>query len=399
VERRAGRAGIADEYPNGADGGRDAGLLVQSARLPMRAVALIVTPRYLPLLGGTQRECALLAGEFARRGFKPVVVTELLGQDLPRSEFAGEVEIHRVPSSSTRSLLVQLRVAVRIGRLVLRYRRDAAFIVVRSVSLPAVVIGLLKAVRLISCPTFVTVENGGSEDEVVVLSRRPAFRLFRALIAANDRLNGLCEANVTHLREAGFPEHKIARIPNGVDATAWKSTRAPERVETFLFLGRIEREKGVFELAQAFATLHSRRPRVRLVVAGDGDDGAAFVARCGELGIAGAVELLGQVEYERLDALFAAVDCLVLPSYSEAMPLSVLEAAVRHRVLVASDVGDLRSLFGDRIHLCRARDPESLAEAMEAATAAKPVTDYGDVVARVAIETVAAELFALLGVH
>ena len=38
-------------------------------------VALIVTPQFLPLLGGMERECALLGEELARRGWEPVILT------------------------------------------------------------------------------------------------------------------------------------------------------------------------------------------------------------------------------------------------------------------------------------------------------------------------------------
>ena len=48
--------------------------------------ALIVTPQFLPLLGGQERQCALLADALARRGYEPVVITEQLGQDVPRRE-------------------------------------------------------------------------------------------------------------------------------------------------------------------------------------------------------------------------------------------------------------------------------------------------------------------------
>ena len=362
-----------------------------------RPAALIVTPRYLPLLGGMERECALLAAEFARRGFEPVIVTEQLGERLPRHEYTEGIEVFRIPSSPKRSSAVQAKVAARLAWLVVRHRRRAAFAVVRTMTLPALVIGLLKALRIITFPTLVTAETGGADDDVVALSRRPFFRASRFIVGSNDRLNGLCVANVDHLHANAFPKAKIINIPNGIDTRVWAATKAPERVSRFLFLGRIERNKGVFELVEAFASLRGRAPDAELRVAGEGDDTAALAARCVALGISDAVEFLGRIEYEHLGALFESIDCLVLPSYSEGMPLSVLEAAAHHRVLVVSDVGDIRRLFGDRIHLCRPRDAAALEAAMEAATASQPVTDYGDVIERVSIGTVAGQMLAELG--
>lgn len=365
-----------------------------------RRVALIVTPQYLPLLGGMERECALLATEFARRGFEPVVVTEQLGMAVPRQERAGPIRVHRIPSSPQRTLAVQLKVALRMALLALRYRRRAAFAIVRTTTLPSLVVGLLKMLRLLRFPTLVTAETGGDADDVVALSRRPLFPLSRALVSANDILNGICRANVDHLREHGFPEAKITHIPNGIDTAPWEVTSVPERVQRFLFLGRLDLEKGLLELLAAFRDLRSRHPGVSLTIAGEGPDRDGVQERCHELGLDDAVEFPGRIAYQELGSVFDAHDCMVLPSYSEGMPLSVLEAAAHRRVLVISDVGDIRALFGDRIRIVPPRDTAALGAAMEAATSdPHPSADYQGVIDEVAIGSVAQAMLTRLGVE
>ena len=366
----------------------------------MRKVALIITPRYLPLLGGMERECALLATELESKGWKPVIVTEQLGMALPRHEDSAGIRIIRIPSSEQRSLGVQLRVAAAIALITLRYRRRAAFAVVRTTTLPSLVIGLMKATRLIGFPTLVTAETGGAEDDVAALAGRPLFAISRALVSANDVLNGLCQANVDHLREFGFPEAKISMIPNGIDTTPWRTTRPPDRVRDFLFLGRVEPLKGVFELLDAFAEVHARHPDVTLTVAGEGPSVDGLRERARGLGLEREVGFAGRVPYEHLGSLFEEIDCLVLPSYSEGMPLSVLEAAAHRRSMIVTDVGDMRRLFGDRIRIVEPRDPKALAAAMEAAVIQEePETDYAEVVDAVAIENVAGAIVERLGVR
>ena len=164
-----------------------------------------------------------------------------------------------------------------------------------------------------------------------------------------------------------------------------------------LFLGRLERAKGIFELADAFAQVHAPSGELHLTVAGDGPDAGAFAARCDELGVGGAVDFRGRVEYEQIGELFAQTDCLVLPSYSEGMPLSVLEAAAHHRVLVLSDVGDMGPLFSASAHICQPRDVASLTEALRSATGdERPTTAYDSLIERVGIERVAGEIVACL---
>jgi glycosyltransferase involved in cell wall biosynthesis len=358
-------------------------------------IALIVTPRYLPLLGGMERECQLLATAFAARGYAPLVLTEGLGQGLPRRERSGPIRVLRVPSSERRTLAVQLWVALVQALVLVLLRRRAAFAVVRTMTLPTLVVGLLKRLRLIRFPTLATAETGGEADDVVALARRPLFPVSRALADAHDALNGICGFNVDHLREHGFAADRITEIPNGIDTSAWAAARAPETVRRLLFLGRLDREKGLFELLEAFGVLRERHPDVTLTFAGDGPERPRLEAQAPD-----GVTFLGRVAYEEVGALLDAHDCLVLPSYSEGMPLSVLEAAVHRRFIVATDVGDLRRLLGDRARLVAPRDVAALRHALEDLVAADRPSppDYAALVALVSIDAVADAMLRRLGV-
>jgi glycosyltransferase involved in cell wall biosynthesis len=362
-----------------------------------RSVALIVTPRYLPLLGGMERECALLARQLRSLGWDTVVITEKLGMALPARQIEDGTTVLRVPSRPRRTAFVQLRVAAALAILLLRYRRRARFAIVRTFTLPAMVVGLLKAMRLIAFPTLVTAETGGEEDDVVALERRPFFRFSRAIVARNDVLNGLCQSNVDHLHAAGFPAEKITKIPNGIDTSAWQTTSSPSSVARFLFLGRLEAAKGVYELIEAVHQLRREHPDVSLAVAGEGEARDDLERRCAELELTSTVRFLGRVPYETLGEVFRDSDCLVLPSYSEGMPLSVLEAAAHHRVLIVTEVGDIATLFGDRIRTCPPRDVPALVAAMDdAVRSANPATEYGDIINDVSIERVADALVTQL---
>lgn len=358
---------------------------------------LVVTPRYLPLLGGMERECALLADEFEQMGYEVLVLTEQLGMDLPEREVKGAVEVIRIPSSTNRGILTQLGVAARLARVMLARRSSIAFCIVRTFTLPALLVGLLKKSRLVRFPTLVTAETGGYEDDVVALHRRPFASISKALVTSNDYLNGLCRINLDHMREFGFPEKKLTHIPNGIDVSSWDFTIPPERVSSFIFLGRIEREKGIYELLTAFARVREDHPGICMTIAGDGPARNAVAERIADLGLDDQVKMPGRVDHEQIDLLFEEHDCLVLPSYSEGMPLSVLEAAARRRVLVLSDVGDIREMFGDRAFICEPEDPESLEHEMRSAIASSPpFADYEPIIEKVAISRVAGEIAGLL---
>jgi glycosyltransferase involved in cell wall biosynthesis len=344
-----------------------------------------------------ERECALLARQLRSLGWETVVITEKLGVNVPARQVEDGVTVIRVPSTPRRTLVVQLRVAAALAVLLLRYRRRVRFAIVRTFTLPAMVVGLMKALRLIPYPTLVTAETGGQDDDVVALERRPFFRVSRAIVARNDVLNGLCQSNVDNLHAAGFPAQKITKIPNGVDTTAWLTTTSPSRVARFLFLGRLEAAKGVYELIEAIARLREQHPDVSLAIAGEGEARSDLERRCEQLGLTSTVRFLGRVPYETLGDVFEESDCLVLPSYSEGMPLSVLEAAAHHRVLIVTEVGDIATLFGDRIRTCPPRDAAGLAAAMDdAVRSTHHTTDYDDVIRDVSIEAVTDALLTQL---
>jgi glycosyltransferase involved in cell wall biosynthesis len=115
-----------------------------------------------------------------------------------------------------------------------------------------------------------------------------------------------------------------------------------------LFLGKLEASKGIFDLLQAVAALRSAVPDVRLVCAGDGERVA--VARLAEgLGIADAVKFTGWVGPSGKRALLESAAVLALPSYDEALPLSLLEAMSAGVPAVVSPVGGIPEVVVDGV--------------------------------------------------
>ena len=359
-------------------------------RRPRADAVLIVTPWYLPLLGGQERQVALLAEELRRRGHEVDVLTERTPPDAPRHEARDGVSVTRVGTSTARGPLTYLRLGLAMGWFLLRRRRRYRFAMVRTLTFPGLLVGLMKRLRLLRYPSLVTAETGGERDDVISLRDYPAWRAFRWVLGGHDVLNAICADNTRHYRELGFPEEKLALIYNGVDTTPYARIEPPQRVRTFGFLGRLHREKGVHELLEAFAQIHAEHPDTRLVIAGSGEEESTLRERAGD-----GVEFAGRVPYEELDGFFRSIDCLVLPSYSEGMPLSVLEAAAHRRAIVATDVSDLRELFGDEIFFAEKRDTRDLQRAMEAAMAGG-TPSYDHVVGRIAIGTVADQLAGAL---
>lgn len=133
-----------------------------------------------------------------------------------------------------------------------------------------------------------------------------------------------------------------------------------------LFVGRFAFNKGIDLLLRAASRLHAEGNGVRLVLAGDGPERA----RLEREGLPPNVELAGQVDDARLEALYAGCHALVLPTRFEGMPTVVLEAMARARPVIVSDVGASAELVdGTNGFLLPPGDEEALRGAVKALAA------------------------------
>ena len=135
-------------------------------------------------------------------------------------------------------------------------------------------------------------------------------------------------------------------VPN--PAAGIEAVRAPEGRNMILFLGKLQQSKGIFDLLQALAAVRAAVPDVRLVCAGDGERIA--VARHAErLGIADAVKFTGWVGPSGKRALLENAALFALPSYDEALPMSLLEAMSAGLPVIASPVGGIQEVVVDGV--------------------------------------------------
>ena len=125
------------------------------------------------------------------------------------------------------------------------------------------------------------------------------------------------------------------------EGSGWRLTSEPYR---FLFVGRIEKVKGIDLLLQSMAYLKEERVHAHLTVVGRGgvEEWAKTFIKERDLG--GNVSWMGNVSDEALASLYESSDCVVIPSRSESIPLVFSEALRFNQKLIVSDVGDMGTL-------------------------------------------------------
>lgn len=172
------------------------------------------------------------------------------------------------------------------------------------------------------------------------------------------------------LRRGMVREDQIRLLPgSGIDLAHFAACDLPDpdAAPVFLMIARLLRDKGVIEFVEAARQVKARWPDARFQLLGatgsenrtaiDGETARGWVAE-------GIIEYLGTTPDVR--PAIAAAHCVVLPSYREGAPRTLIEAAAMARPLIATDVPGCRSVLDRDVsgYLCRAQDAGSLAEAM-----------------------------------
>lgn len=170
-----------------------------------------------------------------------------------------------------------------------------------------------------------------------------------------------------------FPEgtevqvvHHVVRDPWDGDPAASLPQASRDRPAKLVAVGRLAPHKGYETLLRAVADLRERGIALSLRIAGSGEQQAELEALSRSLDLAECVTFLGHVQQDKVTALWRDADIAVLPSLTEGLPLSVVEAMAQGRPVVASQVGGIPEVVidGENGLLAPPGDAAALADAL-----------------------------------
>jgi glycosyltransferase involved in cell wall biosynthesis len=166
----------------------------------------------------------------------------------------------------------------------------------------------------------------------------------------------------------GRRQRRVRINGSGVDLEHYAPAPLPDGPVTFLMVGRLLREKGVFEFVEAARLLRASGARARFQLLGGLDPNPSSISEDALRGLQeeGTIEYLGSVDDVR--PAIADAHVIVLPSYHEGMPRSVLEGMSMARAVITTDAPGCREtvVTGENGFLVPPRDAAALAEAMRA---------------------------------
>jgi glycosyltransferase involved in cell wall biosynthesis len=210
-------------------------------------------------------------------------------------------------------------------------------------------------------------------------------QVLRSLTPRMDQLIAVSRSIVEKLHHEGRDSTPISLIHNGVDlerydhqgpcCTLRDEYGLPPDGPIVGVVARLEPEKGHPTLLEAWPSVLAAVPDATLLVVGEGSRREALQVMAIELGVADRVVFTGR--RDDVPAVTAALDVAVLPSYREALGLTILEAMALSRPVVASNVGGIPEMIEDGVTglLVPPHDPDALAAAIVRLLRDHPLAD------------------------
>ena len=155
----------------------------------------------------------------------------------------------------------------------------------------------------------------------------------------------------------------------GIDTDLFTASPYTEKqVVTFLVIARLIKHKGIYEYVEAARILKAKGLQARFQLLGFFEDKSPIAITQNHVeqwASQNLIDYLGQTD--DVVPFIEQADCIVLPSYREGMPLSLLEGASMCKALIATDTPGCREIISDGVngYLCHKKDSANLAQKME----------------------------------
>jgi alpha-1,3-mannosyltransferase len=300
-----------------------------------------VSHRFWPCLGGVESHVRQLCENLKRKGFVARVVCldrcpnspeKLLGK-----ETVSGIEVSRLGFFDLGFYRVAPGVLWKLG--------DAEIVHVHGLGFFSDFLALKK---LFHGKRLVLSTHGGvfHTGSLGLLKKIYFFGWCRLALRAFDRVVAVSRADY-ELFSKILPKEKLVLVENPVDARPVSGGKRQR--SSFLFVGRLSKNKGLFELLEAFALAKAESPGFVLRIVGKGFDLSErqLKERALELGLEKHVEVLGEVSDKGLAKLYAKSEFFVSGSSYEGFGITALEAMGSGLVPVLNDIPTFRSFVQD----------------------------------------------------
>jgi glycosyltransferase involved in cell wall biosynthesis len=334
----------------------------------------LVTRRFWPLVGGAEMAMANLAAEFRRQGHAVRIVTGRWEKHWPAEMVHREVPVTRLAHPRLRGWGT-LRYMYALSSWLHREKQNLDAVLVSMHKHDAYcTVGALQKSKI---PVILRGEGAGPGGDCVWHETARFGMPIRRRCQGASAFVAPSDAIALELREAGYAAERISRIDNGVAIPPPRTPGGREAARAALgeanhdlrlepgaklavYTGRLHPDKGLVDLIDAWRPIAERWPTARLWLVGEGSQREELFRRISDHDLKYRICLPGA--FDDTEQVLEAADMFILPSYSEGMSLSLLEAMAAGLPVVASDIAGNRSLVEHENSglLAPPRDPRRL---------------------------------------
>lgn len=311
---------------------------------------LVLSPLYLPHIGGLESHAAQWNQQMAARGYTITVWTPLITSETAFNDITGQnIHILRFPAFE----IIPNYPVPKIWHPQFWYqwqsiRRSSPHISISRTRFFLTSIMAFVVAKQLRIP-WMHIEHGSD----FVHLHNPLLRLTAKIYDYTLGAFVLRSADmvIANSKASAAFVKKLARrraeavIHRGIDAKTIAAVRPVARpdVPTIIYVGRLIDGKGVHDLIAALGKLRNRHWQSWII--GKGPQQKNLQRQAQVVGINNRVIFLGELSWKRTIAYMKASTVLVNPSYTEGLPTTVIEAALAGTAVIATNVGGTREII------------------------------------------------------
>ena len=324
--------------------------------------------------GGVENVTYNLAVQMAKKGNEVFIFTSSADSKNSIEDY-GNIKIYRYKKNFN---IGQASISFGLMYKPLLLNLDLDIVHAQMGNLPAPLTAFLYS-KVIRTKPFIVTHHGewiGGYGEVI---RRFGVFLFNEcicdLILSNaDATIGLSDSHIKYSRSLQKYIKKVVLIPNGVNYEEFETVfskrecreklKLPLDKKIILFVGSLSPRKSPQVLLKSMIKVIEHIPDSHLIFVGEGDMRKLLIEESKKMGLENYVKFTGFIDDDKRVFYYKSADLFVLPSLSEAAPLSLLEASVSGLPLVVSDLEVFRSIVKDGVNglFTRTGDEKDLAD-------------------------------------
>lgn len=327
---------------------------------------MVVTDFPMPVRGGAQKQAYLLAKSLAGDGHSVIAVGRRFYTGQKVAEHSNGVKVIRLCFGSGVFRIFDGAYQLLLPFFLYSRRNEFDIVHVHTIKIAGLI--AIVIAKLLGKKTL---------QKIPVVGYYHIFQSWKKLSGAirkvifsfcADAIVSLSAKSVQELKSCGYPETRIFRVTNGVEIDKYVPRGNASNINNLniVFMGRLSRTKGIFDLLDAWKIVLSTygEKRIELNIFGQGSIETLIQNTIDDNMLNSSVTLCGHTD--NVHGILDATDIFVLPSYEEGNSNAVLEAMVAGVPIISTNVGGTANLVGNvgREFLHEPGDIKTLSEIM-----------------------------------